>query len=118
MAVLDFKDREHLSSSSKPGLQARFASQVCKPRFQASFEARCSGHCPDRILPVYSADGLRPVRSQYAASWRDGGIECADRRRYDRLPTGCQEMQTKLFSAGAGSLCRSHAGVTLVRRSW
>jgi hypothetical protein len=26
-----FKDREHLSSSSKP-------------RFQASFEARCSGH--------------------------------------------------------------------------
>jgi len=35
-------------------------------------------YCPDRILPVYSADGPRPRGAT-------GGIECADRRRYDRL---------------------------------
>jgi len=28
---------------------------------------------------------LLTVRGRSATSWRDGGMECADRRRYDRL---------------------------------
>jgi hypothetical protein len=61
---------------------------------------------------------LLTVRGQSAATWRNGGIECANRRRYDRLITACQEMQTKPLAAGAGCLRRDRAGVTLARRSW
>jgi hypothetical protein len=54
--------------------------------------------------------------------WRDGGIECADRRRYDRLVTGCQEMQTwqGLLDPAPlrGRLCRSASRVMLAQPPW
>jgi hypothetical protein len=61
---------------------------------------------------------LLTVRGRSAATWRDGGIECADRRRYDRLVTACQEMQTEPLRAAAERLCRSRFGVTLMDGSW
>src|SRR5262249_28923761 len=61
IGFVGFKDREHLSSSSKPG-------------FQALFEARCSRHYPDRILPVYSADGPRPRGATAARNAQTGAV--------------------------------------------
>src|SRR6266568_3611735 len=47
----------------------------------------------DRILPVCSADGRRDGGA-------NGHIEHADRRRYDRPVSACQEMHTKRASSG------------------
>jgi hypothetical protein len=65
-------------------------SLVTKP--QSKPDARVIPPGPDFFQSI-----LLTVRGRSTASWRDGGIECANRRSYDRLVTACQEMQTKPF---------------------
>jgi hypothetical protein len=70
-----FKDREHLSSSSKPRFQASLPSLVSKPRLKPDARAFArTGSFQSILLPVSSADGPRPRGATAAWNAQTGAV--------------------------------------------